>query len=81
MLTKKTTLLFEPDVYLRLVREAKTQRISVGELVRRAVLERYGVAAKPDRVRAVQKLASLSLPVKVREAREERPTGDTRNRG
>lgn len=78
VLTKKT-LLFGPVVYLRLAREAKLQGISVDGLVRRAVLDRYGLVATPAHVHAVRKLTSLAR-VKGRGGRGMSSIGEARGR-
>ena len=62
-LTKKTTILFPPDLHERLSAMAAQQGVSMGELVRKACEEQYGIAAREDRIAAVRALASLSLPV------------------
>lgn len=62
-LSKKTTLLFSPELHRRLTRLAKRRGVSLGELVREACEKQYGAAPGEDRVRAVRELASLSLPV------------------
>lgn len=62
-LTKKTTILFGPDLHERLSRLASQKKVSLGELIRHACVEQYGIATKEDRLAAVEELASLSLPV------------------
>ena len=71
-LSKKTTILFSPELYERLCRLAKQKGVSLGELVRSACEKQYGLASREDRLEAVRSLASLSLPVgEVREMKEE----------
>ena len=62
-LSKRTTVLFSPDLYARLAREAERRRTSVGHLVREACARAYQVDPEADRVAAVEALAELSLPV------------------
>lgn len=62
-LTKKTTILFSPDLHDRLTRLASTQGRSLGELVREACEQQYGVVGGAEQVAAVAALAKLSLPV------------------
>lgn len=62
-LSKKTTILFPPDLHERLTRQAERERTSLGELVRRACRAEYGFASREERRRAVEKLLSLELPV------------------
>jgi hypothetical protein len=63
ILTKKTTILFSPDLYDRLARLAKQRRTSVGELVREACRAQYCLSSTSERLALVDQLASLSLPV------------------
>lgn len=62
-LVKKTTILFPPDLYDQLSRIARQKDTSVGELVRRACRERYGLSTREDRIAAVREMATMSLPV------------------
>lgn len=62
-LTKKTTILLSPDLYERLIRTAKERKKSLGQLVREACQIQYGYVSSEDRLRAVDELRRLSLPV------------------
>ncbi|HWM94439.1 MAG TPA: hypothetical protein VN493_27035 [Thermoanaerobaculia bacterium] len=62
-LTKKTTILFPPELHEQLSRLAEHQGTSLGELVRRACELQYSLVPVDARVEAVRELASLSLPV------------------
>ncbi len=62
-LIKKTTILFPPDLHAHLVEVARQHGVSLGELVRSACEAQYGVASKEERLRAVERLSKLSLPV------------------
>ena len=62
-LTKKTTILLSPDLYEHLTRTAKAREKSLGQLVREACETQYGYVSSEDRVRAVEELRRLSLPV------------------
>jgi hypothetical protein len=62
-LTKKTTILFSPELHERLVRLAEHRGTSLGDLVRRACEIQYGILPVKVRRAAVRELASLSLPV------------------
>lgn len=63
-LSKKTTILFPPDLHERLSRLAAQKGISLGELVRNACEKQYGIVSREDRLAAVRKLAALKLPVR-----------------
>ena len=58
-MTKKATILFPPALYRELEDEARRQGRSVGELVREAVMIRYGAGGKTMRVEAVGRLVQL----------------------
>ncbi len=62
-LSKKTTLLFPPDLYQDLERLARRRRTSVGELVRDACRAQYGIASREARLAAVREMAKMNLPV------------------
>ena len=70
ILTKKTTILFSPDLYDRLTRLAKQRRTSVGELVRAACRAQYGLSSSSERLALVDQLAQFSLPVATPEEME-----------
>lgn len=63
MALKKTTLLFEKDVYKKLKEKAKRENVSVGGLVREAVVVYYGIKSKEDKIKALEKLKTLGLEV------------------
>ena len=75
-LSKKTTILFPPDLHSELVRLAKQRGTSLGQLVRGACEREYGLASQETRLAAVAELSSLDLPVGTPEdiARESVPT-------
>lgn len=62
-LTKKTTILLQPELHERLTRLAQQRRTSIGALVRAACERQYGLGGSDDRLRAVHELAALDLPV------------------
>jgi len=62
-LSKKTTILFSPDLHERLVRLAAQRCTSIGDLVRTAVEQQYGLVSKEERLEAVSALSELNLPV------------------
>jgi len=63
MVLKKTTLLFDEDVYDKLKDRARRDNVSIGGLVREAVATYYGVKTKEDKLQALKKLKDLDLPV------------------
>lgn len=58
-LTKKTTILFPPDLYEQLEKVAKQHGRSVGDLVRDAAEIQYGKGGLAQRLRAVDELARI----------------------
>jgi hypothetical protein len=62
-LTKKTTILFSPELYDRLANLAEQRRSSVGELVREACRVQYSLVSLKDRLSLVDRLGALQLPV------------------
>jgi hypothetical protein len=62
-LAVKTTVLFEPRQYRELKRIAAARGQSVGELIRSAVAEKYGLGDRAARLAAVAKLNAMSAPV------------------
>jgi hypothetical protein len=62
-LSKKTTILFPPDLYDQLSILAQQRHSSVGELVRQACQSQYSLTSKADRLALVNQMANLNLPV------------------
>ncbi len=62
-LTKKTTILLQPELHERLTRLAGQRGTSLGELIRTACERQYGMGGSEERLRAARSLAALSLPV------------------
>ncbi len=62
-LSKKTTILFSPELHRRLTGIATKRGTSLGELVRDACEAQYGVIGGPERADAVRALEALHLPV------------------
>lgn len=77
-LTKKTTILFPPDLHEHLTRQAEREGTSLGELVRRACRAEYGFTSEQERRRALDELLALDLPVGEPRAmkQESTPTAD-----
>lgn len=62
-LDKKTTILLTPQLHAHLVRVAHQQGISLGELIRRACEQTYGLVDPTSRRAAIAALAILDLPI------------------
>ena len=62
-LSKKTTILFTPELHQRLARLAAQNRTSIGELVRTACERQYGLKSRQERADAVRELGAIYLPV------------------
>jgi len=62
-LTKKTTILLQPELHRRLSRLADQRGTSLGDLIRSAVERQYGLGGSEERLRAARALAELRLPV------------------
>jgi len=69
-LTKKTTILFPPELYDRLAKLAEKRHSSVGELVREACRIQYSLVSLKDRLSLVDRLGALQLPVGTQEEME-----------
>lgn len=67
-MTKKTTILFSPEMHRRLTELAARRGRSLGELVREACEVQYGVVGGRDQEKAVEELSALALPVDTPEA-------------
>ena len=76
--SKMTTILFPPDLHEHLARLAKERGVSLGQLVRRACERAYGFHAAADRMKAVEELARLELPVAT-PAEMKRQSGPTKH--
>lgn len=62
-LSKKTTILFPPELHERLARLAALRGTSLGDLVRSACEREYSSASREEKLAAVRQLVSLRLPV------------------
>lgn len=62
-LQHRTTILLAESVYERLVGLARGRGVSMGQLVRDAVVAHYGLYDTDTRVNAVRALGQLALPV------------------
>ncbi len=62
-LSKKTTILFQPELHRRLTRLADQRKTSLGELVRSACEKQYGIGGSEERIQAVRAIGALQLPV------------------
>lgn len=62
-LTKKTTILLQPELHRRLTRLADQRGTSLGELVRSACEKQYGIGGSEERIQAVRAIGALDLPV------------------
>jgi len=62
-LSKKTTVLFEPAKYEALKRIARSRRKTVGQLIRESVEVRFGLCSPEERLRAVEAIGMMGLPV------------------
>jgi len=61
--SRRTTILLTEELHVRLLQLAKREGTSLGELVRRACERQYRIVTQEDRVKAVEALAKLRLPV------------------
>jgi hypothetical protein len=62
-LSKKTTILLSPALHDRLSKLAAEKHVSLGELIRSACEQQYGLSSVESRLGAVRQLAALDLPV------------------
>ena len=62
-LTKKTTILLQPELHRRLTQLAAQRSTSVGSLIRSACMSQYGLGGTEERARAARQIADLTLPV------------------
>ena len=62
-LTKKTTILLQPQLHRRLTRLADQRNTSLGELVRSACEKQYGIGGSEERIEAARAIGALGLPV------------------
>jgi len=61
--SKKTTILFSPELHGRLSRLAAQTGTSLGDLVRTACERVYAAPSKNEKLAAVRRLTTLQLPV------------------
>ena len=62
-LSRRVQLLLSPEQYKRLEALAGAEGISVGALIRRAIDRLQGTPPQTKRLRAVRRIAAMSLPV------------------
>ena len=61
-LTTRTTVLFEPAQFKALKRKARAEKTTVGALIRAAVSKQL-LMESHDRLRAVERLGAMKVPV------------------
>ncbi len=62
-LSKKTTILFSKKQFALLKRIAASRNTSIGDLIRKACGEKYGLISEAEAEKAVDRLSQFSLPV------------------
>ncbi len=62
-LSKKTTILFSPQMHQQLSRIAIHKRTSLGDLVREACEKQYGIFSNERRLAAVRRLGEVALEI------------------
>ncbi len=62
-LTRRVQVMLSPQQYERLETLARARGVSVGALIRQAIQEAFLQPDEAERMRAVQDLAALRLPV------------------
>ncbi len=62
-MSKKTTILFPPELYQQLKETAKMLNMSVAKLIRQAVIDRYLLSDKNRRAKAIDELSQIGAPV------------------
>ncbi len=62
-LTKKTTILFNTELYDDLSNLARQRKLSVGELIREACRSQYFHKTRQERLAIVKRMATMNLPV------------------
>lgn len=62
-LSRRVQLLLTPEQYKRLEAIAGAEGISIGALIRRAIDRLQGPSRQPKRLKAVRRIAAMSLPV------------------
>lgn len=62
-LSKKTMVLFPPELHERLTQVAAERQTSLGELVRRACEKEYGEVSREQKRAALKRITCLRLPV------------------
>ena len=76
---KKATLLFDENVYEKLRAKSLIDDVSIGELVREAVSVYYGIRDTEEKLRSLNKLSSMKLPVGSPELIEQQILGYNNN--
>ena len=60
MLTKRTNILFDPELWNLLVAQSQTEKLSIGELVRKAVVKTYvSDEIQERRSKAIQRILAI----------------------
>ena len=62
-LSKKTTILLQPELHRRLTRLAEQRRTSLGQLMRSACEKQYGWGGSAEQLAAARAIGALDLPV------------------